>query len=57
MNLSAEQIVEMLEAWVIKKRTQADMNDHEHADAYRKGAASAQNVASDEIMDIVLAAK
>ncbi len=57
MKLTAEEIVQRLEAWVTKKRQQADMNNHDNASPYQRGAASAQNVGSDEIMDIILDAK
>lgn len=57
MNMTAEQIVERLEAWVEMKRKQSAQNYFGYADAYQRGAASAQNVDSDEIMDIILAAK
>lgn len=57
MNMTVEQIVERLEAWVEMKRKQSTQNYIGNADGYQRGAASAQNVDSDEIMDIVLAAK
>jgi hypothetical protein len=46
-----------LQSLIDKKRRQADMADHEKANEYGRGAASAMRVVSDEMADLLPAAR